>query len=82
MRYTVRAKGSDEVVASSPEPGAEFTLGNGHCLKVGLTPAPMHCLWRASMCGKSLNVRRNACPHSDIGVLYKMFMLPCVLSMP
>ena len=40
MRYTVRAKGSDEAVASSPEPGAEFTLGDGHCLKVGLTPAP------------------------------------------
>lgn len=39
MRYTVRVKGSDAVVAESPESGAEFTLRDGHLLKVRLAHA-------------------------------------------
>jgi len=35
VRYAVREKGSDAVVASSPEGGAEFMLSDGHLLKVG-----------------------------------------------
>ncbi len=49
MRYAVREKGSDAVVASSPEGGAEFTLSDGHLLKVrraaaGANAEPALCL--------------------------------------
>ena len=40
VRYAVRVKGSDAVVAESPESGAEFTLRDGHLLKVRLAHAP------------------------------------------